>query len=117
MSFFDEYLSSVDPPRRAALERIRRLVKALVPEVEEGRSYAMPAMKYRGKPLVGFIAARNHLSLFPFSPQVIDVMRPRLGGFDLTKGTIQFSVENPLPDDVVEDIARHRITEIDKKAG
>jgi uncharacterized protein YdhG (YjbR/CyaY superfamily) len=116
LGFFDEYLAGVDPPRRAALEHIRTLVKAAAPELEEGKSYAMPAFKYRGKGVVGFIAARNHLSLFPFSGQVVEDFRDRLDGFELSKGTIRFSLENPLPDDLVRDIVRRRIADIDQRA-
>lgn len=40
----DEYLSRLDPAPRAALERIRQLVTALVPEATETISYGMPTL-------------------------------------------------------------------------
>ena len=46
-----------------------------------------------GKPLLGFSAAKAHLSIFPFSPAAIDAVKDRLEGFDLAKGTIRFSPE------------------------
>ena len=33
-------------------------------------------------------------------------------GFDLSKGTIRFTVEKALPDDVVRDVVRLRVAEI-----
>jgi uncharacterized protein YdhG (YjbR/CyaY superfamily) len=54
---------------------------------------------------------------FPFSAQVVDAVRHRLPGFELSKGTIRFSVERPLPDDVVSEVVRLRAAEIAGKAG
>lgn len=112
MSDVDDYLIDVAEPSRSTLQHIRDLVKDVVPEAEEGHSYGMPALRYKKKPLLGFIAAKNHLSVFPFSPQVIDALRDRLDGFELSKGTIRFSAEHPIPDDVLRDIVRMRVEEI-----
>jgi len=112
MSEVDDYLASIEPTDRSALEHVRRLAMQVAPDAEDGRSYGMPALKYRGKPLIGFISAKNHLSLFPFSPAVIEAVSDRLDGFDVSKGTIRFSVDRPIPDDVLRDIVRYRLREI-----
>lgn len=108
----DEYLERLSPAQRAAFARVRALVQRTVPGVEEGRSYGMPAFRYAGKPLLGFQAAKKHLSLFPFSPAAIDAVRDRLDGFELAKGTIRFSPESPVPDDVLVDLVQLRKQEI-----
>jgi uncharacterized protein YdhG (YjbR/CyaY superfamily) len=108
----DDYLADVAEPDRAALERIRRVVKELVPQAEEGKSYGMPALRYNKRPLVGFVAAKKHLSLFPFSPAVIDALTDRLDGFELSKGTIRFTAQHQLPDDVLRDVVMLRLDEI-----
>jgi uncharacterized protein YdhG (YjbR/CyaY superfamily) len=102
----------LDASQRAAFEHIRNLVMDMVPEAEQGTSYGMAALKYKQKPLLAFLAAKHHLSVFPLSSQVIDAVRDRLTGFELSKGTIRFTVAMPLPDEVVRDIVRHRIEEI-----
>jgi uncharacterized protein YdhG (YjbR/CyaY superfamily) len=61
---------------------------------------------------VGVVRAAKHLSLFPFSPAVIDAVARRLEGYSLSKGTIRFTPEHPLPDDVLEEIVRLRRAEI-----
>ncbi|HNQ99781.1 MAG TPA: DUF1801 domain-containing protein, partial [Trueperaceae bacterium] len=58
----DEYLADVDPERRAELERLRALVKRIVPAVQETISYRMPTLLYRGRPLVYFTASKKHMS-------------------------------------------------------
>jgi uncharacterized protein YdhG (YjbR/CyaY superfamily) len=108
----DDYFGGLDASNRAAFEHIRNLVMDMVPEAEQGTSYGMAALKYKQKPLLGFLAAKDHLSIFPFSSQVIDAVRDRLTAFELSKGTIRFTVATPVPDDVLRDIVRHRIEEI-----
>jgi uncharacterized protein YdhG (YjbR/CyaY superfamily) len=87
------------------------------PEAEEGESYGMPAFLYAGRPLLGFRAAKKHLSVFPFSPAVVEAVEERLEGFDVSKGTIRFSPDSPLPEDVLADLVRARKKEIAAKDG
>lgn len=108
----DEYLEQLPPDQKAALERVRSVVGALVPDAEEGTSYGMPAFIYAGRPLLGFRAAKNHLSIFPFSPAAVEAVMDRLEGFDLAKGTIRFTPEQPVPEDVLADVVNARKHEI-----
>jgi uncharacterized protein YdhG (YjbR/CyaY superfamily) len=112
MSEIDDYLAGLDEPQRAALERVRTIVSAAVPDAEEATSYGMPAFRYGGKPLLGFHAAKRHLSLHPFSPEAIDAVRDRLAGFDLAKGTIRFTPEHAVPDDVIRELVALRLAEL-----
>jgi uncharacterized protein YdhG (YjbR/CyaY superfamily) len=108
----DDYFASLDASTRAVFEHIRALAMDTVPEAEDGRSYGMAALRYKRKPLLGFLAAKDHLSVFPFSPKVVDSVRDRLAGFELSKGTIRFTIDRPLPDDVVREVVRLRTDEI-----
>jgi uncharacterized protein YdhG (YjbR/CyaY superfamily) len=112
LSTIDDYLDGLPAAQRAALARVRALVGDLAPDAEEGTSYGVPAFIYAGRPLLGLSAAARHLSLFPFSPAAIEAVRDRLDGFDVSKGTIRFSPENPVPDDVLADVVRARMREI-----
>jgi uncharacterized protein YdhG (YjbR/CyaY superfamily) len=113
MGTVDDFVSNLRPDARAAFEHIRALAESVVPEAEQGTSYGMPALKHRGRPLLGFAEAKAHLSVFPFSPDVIDQVRDRLDGYSLSKGTIRFTDDHLLPDDVVLDVVRLRRDQID----
>ncbi len=115
MSFFPEYLSQLEETDRAALEHVCELVRRLAPDAEEGQSYGIPAFKYRGRPLLGFLAAKKHLSLFPFGKAAVDHVREELGGFFLSSGTIRFTPERPVPDSVLERLIRFKQREIESK--
>jgi uncharacterized protein YdhG (YjbR/CyaY superfamily) len=113
VSSFDEYLADVPDAERAALERIRQFVRRTVPEAEEATSYGMPAFKYKKRPLLGFRAGKNHLSVFPFSPEAINAAGDTLAGFELAKGTVRFTPDKPVPEAALEQLLRHRLLEIE----
>lgn len=73
----------------------------------------MPAFKYKQRPLLGLRASKNHLSVFPFSPAAVDAARHALAEFELSKGTVRFTPERPLPDPALEALLRHRLGEIE----
>ncbi len=108
----DDYLAALPADARAALQRVRGQVTRLAPGAEEGRSYGVPAFIQGGKPLLGFAAAKKHLSIFPFSAAAVDAVRGRLDGYDLAKGTIRFTPDRPVPDGVVAELVRIRLAEI-----
>jgi uncharacterized protein YdhG (YjbR/CyaY superfamily) len=112
MSVMDDYLDGLPPAQKAALARVRAIVEGVAPEAEEGVSYGMPAFLYAGRPLLGFRAAKRHLSVLPFSAAAVDAVKDRLEGFDVSKGTIRFSPDSPLPEDVLVDVVQARKQEI-----
>src|SRR5262249_60589061 len=113
MGAVQDYFGTLDPEARAAYERVRDQVVALVPDVTEGTSYGVAALMYRGKPLIGFRAAKTHLSVFPYSGSAVAAARAHLAGFDAAKGTVRFSADKPLPPQAIDALVRHRIAEID----
>ena len=113
MSEIDDYLGTVGADERTALERVVDIARRAVPDAVDGRSYGMPALRHAGKPLIGILAAKDHLSVFPFSPEAVEAVRERLPGFSLSKGTIRFTVDQPVPDDVLRDLVELRRAEID----
>lgn len=112
MGSIDDSLTALPEPDRACLQRVVEIARDIVPDAVDGVSYGMPALKLDGKPLIGFVAAAKHLSIFPFSPEVVDAVADRLDGFSLSKGTIRFTPDHPVPDDLVEEIVRLRRAEI-----
>ena len=108
----EDYVGGLPADQQAALARVRAVVEKVAPEARQGVSYGMPAYLLAGRPLLGFRAAKSHLSVFPFSPAAIEAVKDRLDGFDVSKGTIRFSPDAPVPDDVLADLVRARMQEI-----
>ncbi|GAA4065777.1 iron chaperone [Agromyces indicus] len=117
MGEVDEYVAGLDEPARSAIAAVYRVARATVPDAVEGRGYGMPALRYRDAALLSVMQAKAHLGLYPFSPAVIAALADELAGFDTAKGTIRFTPQHPLPDDLVERLVSLRRDEIDASAG
>ena len=111
-----EYLSTVDGADRDALERVYAIAREVVPEAEEGTSYAMAALLYRDKGLIATVRAKKFLSLYPYSGAVIASFLEALSGFETTSGSIHYSADHQLPDATVRRIVEARRAEIDATA-
>ena len=108
----DEYLENVEPAKRVVLERIREIAKGVCPEAEETMSYQMPTLKYKGRALVYFTASKKHMSLMP-SSWAITEFADELKGFETTEHTIRFTLDNMLPDSLVEALVQNHVLDID----
>ena len=112
MDSLDGALAELGQPERECLERVIAVARAEAPDAVAGVSYGMPVLKVAGKPLIGVTASARHLSVHPFSPEVIAQVRGGLGDYSLSKGTIRFTVDHPLPATIVAEIVRSRQAEI-----
>ncbi len=104
---FDGFLAALTPEKRAALEKLRKIVRATVPSAEECISYGIPAFRLGGKFLVGLGAGVNHCSFYPGS--ALDDLRDELKGYDTGRGSIRFQPSKPLPAALVKKLLRSRI--------
>ncbi|SEB42657.1 Uncharacterized conserved protein YdhG, YjbR/CyaY-like superfamily, DUF1801 family [Paramicrobacterium humi] len=110
-----EYLTTMAASDRAALERIYAIAREQVPEAVEGKSYGMPALLYRDKGLIAAMRTRRFLSLYPFSGAVVAELAEALTGFETTSGSVHFSADSPVPDELVRRIVDSRRTEIEAR--
>ena len=116
MGSVDDYLSELEATDRDAIDRVYALARDEVPDAEQGRGYGMPALVYKGKPLISVMRAKKHIGLYPFSPDAVSAVAAEVEaveGTGLDKGTIRFQPEHPLPEDVVRGLVRRRRDQID----
>jgi uncharacterized protein YdhG (YjbR/CyaY superfamily) len=114
VSSVEDYLASLPDDKRAALERLRETIRSAAPMATEKISYGMPAFHHRGN-LVYYAAFKDHCSLFPGSKKVLADHADELAGYETTKGTIHFTVDEPLPAALVKKIVKERIAENEAK--
>lgn len=106
----DAYLAEVPDDARAALEKLRKTIRAAAPKAVEVISYGMPMFKHHGG-LVAFAAFKNHCSLFPMSKAVIEAHRDELDAYYASAGTLHFTAAKPLPAALVKKLVKARIAE------
>lgn len=109
----DEYLAALPEPARTTLNKVRATVRSVVPAgTEEVLSYGIPAFKYQ-KILVWYAAFAGHCSLFP-TAAVIAQFKSELKDYELSKGTIQFPIDKPLPAVLLKKMIKARLSEVEK---
>ncbi len=110
----DEYLARVPEPARSTLKKMRAVIRSLVPaETTEIISYGIPTFKYK-RGLVAFAAFRDHCSFFPLGSSVLDAFKEELKPFRVSKGTLHFPLDKPLPATLVKKIVKARIMQNDR---
>jgi uncharacterized protein YdhG (YjbR/CyaY superfamily) len=110
----DEYLATVSDEHKAALEKLRKQIRAAAPKAEECISYQVPTFRQNGV-LVSFAAFKDHCSFFPGAAP-IEAHKDELKNFQLSKGTIRFQPEKPIPAALIRTIVKERIAQNEKRA-
>ena len=106
----DAYLATLSDDKQAALEKLRKTIRAAAPEAEECISYQLPAFRVKGKFLVAYGAAATHCAFYPGS--VIEVLKDELKGYDTSTGTIRFAAKKPLPSSLVRKLVKLRMAKV-----
>jgi uncharacterized protein YdhG (YjbR/CyaY superfamily) len=106
----NEYLRHLTPEKRTTLQKIRQIIKAVVPAAEERISYHVPTLWLDGKMLISFGAGANHCAIYP-GAYPVRVLAKELEGYDTSKGTIRFPIGKPLPATLVRKVIKARLEE------
>jgi len=93
---------------------MRAAIRSAVPaDTTEVISYGIPAFKHK-KVLVWFAGFTNHCSLFP-TASIIEAQKDELRAFTISKGTIQFPLDKPIPTALVQKLVKARFAESQSK--
>lgn len=106
----DQYLARLDQSQRAALNRLRKAIRAAAPGVEECISYQLPAFRLNGRMLVWFGAGTSHCAFYPGA--VVQAFRSQLKKFKISKGTVRYQPDHPIPAALVRKLVRARMAQI-----
>jgi uncharacterized protein YdhG (YjbR/CyaY superfamily) len=104
------YVAALDKPKRAALQKLRRDIRAAAPGLKECISYGIPALRLDGKMIMAFGASARHCSFYP-GAHPVKAHAKELAKYSTSKGTIRFAAEEPLPTALVRKLVRARIAE------
>jgi uncharacterized protein YdhG (YjbR/CyaY superfamily) len=113
----DEYLRGVEEPGRSTLQTLRRTILEIVPDAEEVISYRVPAFRVGGETVAGFAAFKGHLSYLPFSGSVLSQLAEELDGYAMTKSSLHFPADRPLPRALVKKLIKVRLAQVGRRPG
>ena len=110
----DEYIAEFPKETQIILEKIRTIIKKLVPESEEAISYGMPAFKLNKMALVYFAGYKNHIGFYA-TPTGHKEFKEELSNYKQGKGSVQFPLSEPMPYDLIKRIVKFRVAENNQK--
>jgi uncharacterized protein YdhG (YjbR/CyaY superfamily) len=107
----DEYIASQSPEMQDLLGKVRNTIQKAAPGAVESISYAMPAYKFNGKPLVYFALNKSHLGFYA-TPSANIAFSEELKEYKSSKGAIQFPLNQPVPYGLIRKIVQYKLKEI-----
>ncbi len=110
----DEYIAAFPVDVQEKLEAVRATIRAAAPGATERISYQIPTFSLHGN-LVHFAAFKNHIGFYPGSSG-ITAFEGDLAEYAVSKGTVRFPLDKPLPLDLVSRIVAFRVSENQAKA-
>jgi uncharacterized protein YdhG (YjbR/CyaY superfamily) len=107
----DDYLKALSDDKRAALEKLRKAIRAAAPKAEECFSYGLPAFRLDGTLIAGLGAGAKHCAFYPMSGSIVAALKDELEDYETSKGSIRFQAARPLPTTLVRKLVKARIAE------
>lgn len=114
MNEIEEYILNFPQEVQTILRNIRKLIKDNAPEAQELMAYGMPGYKTNKKPLVYFAAFKNHIGFYA-TPSGHNEFKKELSKYKHGKGSVQFSLDKPIPYELIEKIVKFRVNENNSK--
>lgn len=112
-SSIEEYIANSPEEVRPILTEMRAFIKSLVPEAGEKIAYGIPTFTLNGN-LVHFAGYKHHIGFYPGASGV-ENFKNVLDGYQLSRGTIQFPLDKPIPYDLIRRIVEFRVRENQQK--
>jgi uncharacterized protein YdhG (YjbR/CyaY superfamily) len=112
----DDYIARQPSEARAALRRVRGVIRKALPGAEEAISYQLPTYRLHGGYVVYFAGWKRHYSLYPANERLVAAFKDELAPYELSKGTIRFPLADPVPVKLIERIARFLAREAEERA-
>lgn len=105
----DDYIAGFPPEIQTRLQTLRALIQAEAPDAEEAIRYQIPTFVLHGN-LVHFAGYPKHIGFYP-APSGIEAFQSELAGYHCAKGSVQFPLDQPLPEDLIRKIVKFRVAE------
>lgn len=110
----DDYIGQFEGEVRARLQTLRDLVRTEVPDAQEQITYGLVGYKLNKKPLVYFGGFKNHVGFYA-TPNGHEAFSKEFAAYKQGKGSVQFPLDQPLPDDLIRRVVRYRKEFVNRK--
>lgn len=101
----NQYISNAPPASQEALKQIRKIIQKVAPTAKESINYGIPTYQLDAKKKMHFGGYAKHVGIYP-TPPVVAAFADLLQGYATAKGSIQFQLSEPIPYDLIEQLAK-----------
>jgi uncharacterized protein YdhG (YjbR/CyaY superfamily) len=106
----DEYIRGFPRKVQTILRKLRQTIKKGAPMATEGISYRIPTLYVGDRYLVYFAGFKNHVSIYPATTAAVTKVKG-LAKYKVSKGTLRFPLDKPIPFGLLEKFVRYRVKE------
>ena len=106
------YVAAMPPDARAAIERLRALIRAAAPTLVESRSYGIIGYKLEGRAFIYCGGFARHVALYPITAAMRRDHGDAIAPFAASKGTLKFPLDQPLPILLIKRLLKTRLAEM-----
>lgn len=106
------YFASLPPEQRRTAKAIFAAIRAKYPDLELVVAWNQPMLRNERGYVFGLGVASKHLLINPFSADVLDAIKPRLGGLVVNKHTIRIPVGWEVDGALLHAMVRLRLAEL-----
>lgn len=109
-------IAALPPATRKHLKALQAAIRAGAPDGEDSWSYGMPALRLDGRPLLGYAAWKEHVSIYPFGPLSLERLRLDPAKYETSKGTLRLPLGTSVPVTLVKRVVKARVADLRRKA-
>lgn len=110
----EAYIAAYPEAVQGYLRQMQETIQKAAPDAETLINYGVPTFRLKKKNLVSFGAAKAHIGFYPL-PEAIEAFTEQLSAYKVSKGSVQFPYDQPLPLDLVTEIVKFRVERVDGK--
>lgn len=108
----DAYIAAQAEGVQPLLREIYGIIHKNAPNAVEKMSWQMPTF-WQDENLIHFAAHKKHISIYP-GGEAAGFFADRLAGYKVSKGTIQLPLDKPLDSNLLADIVRWRVEQVEQ---
>jgi len=105
------YIAALPPTSRRSIKELQRVIRAAAPGGVDGFSYRIPAIRLDGRLVLWYAGWKDYVSIYPITAAMQAAAGAKLAKYRVSKGTLRFPLETPLPAAFITRLVKARVAE------